>query len=405
MENLDLNKMANLKVLHVVSSYWPAFEFGGPIASVHTMNKFLARAGADVTVYTTDAGLKQDKEIAPEKENILDGVKVFYFPSYGYIHWNFSPDLFFKLRKNIKNFDIIQITGVWNFPVFAAAFWARFYGKPYVISPRGSLMEKPLMEKSQLIKKIYLALISKRDMQKASVVHFTTGPEEIDYLNAGLSLKKSVIIPNGIDPEELRVKRGTVSFRKKFNIANNKKIILFMGRLNWIKGFGILIPAFAEVVKKNSNAVLVISGSDSAGYSKTVKSLVEQYRLIRNVIFTGILEGNEKNMAYSAADIFVLPSYSENFGMVLAEAMHFGLPVITTKYVGIAPEILKNEAGIVIDKNAGELAGAILNILDNKILAEKLAKNGEKLVKEKFLASAVADKFMKLYNEITGHGK
>jgi len=389
-----------MKILHVVSSYWPAFGFGGPINSVHQLNKFLVRKGADVEVYTTNAGLKERKDIPLKKEMEIDGVKVFYFPCYGYIHWTFSPSLFFALAKNIKNFDIVQITGVWNFPVFAAAFWARIYKKPYIVSPRGSLMKEPLIGKSSFKKRLYLSLISKRDMEMASVIHFTTEAEKQDYLDTGLCFKKEVVIPNGIDAEDFSIKIKKNSFRKKFGIPKNKKIALFMGRLNWIKGFGLLIPAFAEVVKKEKNAVLIIAGGDESGYGETVRKLVKECKLVSNVIFTGMLTGEDKIAAYSESDIFVLPSYSENFGMALAEAMLFGLPVITTKYVGIAPDILKNKAGLIIDKDSEELTGAILNLLENKKLAEKIGENGKKLVKKEFLASIVADKFLKLYNDI-----
>jgi len=237
----------------------------------------------------------------------------------------------------------------------------------------------------------------------ASVIHFTTEAEKQDYLDTGLCFKKEVVIPNGIDAEDFSIKIKKNSFRKKFGIPKNKKIALFMGRLNWIKGFGLLIPAFAEVVKKEKNAVLIIAGGDESGYGETVRKLVKECKLVSNVIFTGMLTGEDKIAAYSESDIFVLPSYSENFGMALAEAMLFGLPVITTKYVGIAPDILKNKAGLIIDKDSEELTGAILNLLENKKLAEKIGENGKKLVKKEFLASIVADKFIELYNDIYGN--
>lgn len=261
-------------------------------------------------------------------------------------------------------------------------------------------MKEPLAKKSSLKKKLYLSLISKRDLEKALVVHFTTEAEKLDYLNAGLSFNKEVIIPNGIDIEDLNTKTKKNHFRKKFGISSKKKMVLFMGRLNWIKGFGILIPAFAEIIKKEPDAVLIIVGGDENGYGETVKKMVKENGLLSNVIFTGMLEGEDKAAAYSESDVFVLPSYSENFGMALAEAMLFGLPVITTKYVGIAPDILKSKAGIIIDKDVEELAGAILNLLENAALRAKMGKNGKELVKKEFSASVVADKFLKLYNDI-----
>ena len=285
--------LRTMKILHVVSSYWPAFQFGGPIYSVHLLNKELVKKEVDVTVYTTNVGLKDKKDIIFKKETIIDGVKVFYFPYYGYVHFTFSPALFWALAKNIKNFDLVHITGVWNFPVCAAAFWARFYRKPYIISPRGSLMKEPLEKKSSLKKKIHLFLIAKRDLKNAAAIHFTVEREKEEYLRAGLPLKKAIIIPNGFSSEEFNMGTSDVpnidvntrtsdvqklDFRQKFGINTDKKIVLFLSRLNWKKGLDTLIPAFAEVIKKEPNVVLVLAGPDENNYKKEVESKIENWQ-------------------------------------------------------------------------------------------------------------------------------
>ncbi len=396
-----------MKILHVVSSYWPAYEFGGPIQSVHLLNKFLAKKGADITVYTTNSGLRENREILLTKETDLDGVKVFYFPYYGYVHFTFSPSLFWALRKNVKNFDLVHITGVWNFPVFAAAFWARFYKKPYIISPRGSLMKEPLEKKRPLLKQIYLFLIAKRDFKKASAIHFTVEAEKEEYIRADLPLKKFFIIPNGLDMEEFKENIEKGIFRKKWGIPDDKRVILFLGRLNWKKGLDTLIPAFSEVIKKEQKALLVIAGPDDEGYSKNIKEAAISFGLMyktnpadNKIIFTSIITGRDKISAFLESDVFVLPSYSENFGMAVIEAMYFGLPVIITKYVGIAPYVLKNQAGLVIEKDERELANAILKILNNPDLAKEMGQHGRYLVETEFSPVSVAEKFLNLYKEL-----
>jgi len=394
-----------MKILHISSSYFPALQMGGPIKSVHELNKWLVKNGAEITVYTTNAGLKNNKEILLKKEIDLDGVKVFYFPYYSYIHWTFSPGLFWAIKKNIKNFDLIHITGIWNFPVSAAAFWARFYKKPYIISSRGSLMEEPLKIKSFLKKKIYLYLFSKRDIKGAVAVHFTTESEKEEYLKVGLPLKKLIVIPNSIETEESNIEMSDVQkfyFRKKFNIETDKKIVLFVGRLHQIKGLDTLIPAFAEVIKKEPKAVLVLAGPDENNYKKEIELKIENCKLKINkeVIFTGMILSNDKTAAYKESNVFVLPSYSENFGMAAAEAMSFGLPVIMTKGVGISDEIEKAVAGIVIEKNEKQLSEAILKILNNPDLAKKMGEQGRELVKNEFSSGKVAERFIKEYNKI-----
>jgi len=428
-----------MKILHVVSSYWPAFEFGGPIESVHNLNKELAKKGVDITVYTTNSGLRNIRMSDIQKLNLsisgmsdiqnigkgkceIDGVRVFYFPYYGYVHWTFSPALFLALGREVKNFDLVHITGVWNFPVWAAAFWARFYKKPHIISPRGSLMKEPLEKKSQLKKKIYLSLITKRDFKKASAIHFTVEKEKKEYLKAGLPLRKAVVIPNGLDIKGYEIRNEYEytklrnNFRKKFGIHNDAKIVLFLSRLNWKKGLDTLIPAFSEVIKKKPKAVLVLAGGDEKNYKKEIIKMINNCHLTcadfsphnsafspresASCIFTGMLLGEDKVAAYQIADVFVLPSYSENFGMVVVEAMAAEKPVVITKGVGISKEVEAAGAGIVIDKDEKQLAEAILKILDNPDLAKKIGERGKRLVETEFSWPEIASRFMEAYKNL-----
>lgn len=410
-----------MKILHIASSYYPAFEFGGPIESVHQLNKWLAKKGVEVTVYTTNAGLRS-RQFSFKKETNLDGVKVFYFPYYGYVHFTFSPSLFVALVKNAKKFDLIHITGIWNFPVGAAAFWARFYKKPYIISPRGSLMKEPLEVKSSLKKKVHLFLIGKRDLKNAAAIHFTTEVEKEEYLKAGLLLKKAIVIPNALDTDDFDIKRFDfpgLSFRKKFNIPADKKVVLFLSRLNWKKGLDTLIPAFAEVLENFRTSdvpnidvnirtsdvpgiVLVIAGPDEKNYKKEIELKIENCKLKigKDVIFTGMLLGEDKIAAYKESDVFVLPSYAENFGMAVVEAMHFKVPVVVTEGVGIAPEIKKAGAGLVVKKDSTAVAEAILKILNSPDLGREMGKAGKKLVEEEFSSEKVAGKWVQVYNEL-----
>ncbi len=391
-----------MKILHIASSYYPAFKMGGPIQSVYLLNKFLAKQGVEITVYTTNAGLKSDKNLLLGEKVEIDGVKVFYFPYYGYIHWTFSPVLFWQIKKNIKNFDLIHITGVWNFPVCAAAFWARFYKKPYIISSRGSLMKNPLAKKSFFKKIFYLWLIAKRDLKNAAAVHFTVEVEKEEYVKAGLQFQKAIIIPNSIDINEYENTKLQKYFRDKFGISHDKKIILFLGRLNWIKGLDTLILALAEVMKKEPNAVLILAGPDDGNYKKEIELKIVNCKLkiSKDVIFTGMLLGEDKVAAFRESDVFVLPSYSENFGVAVVEAMATGLPVVITKGVGISKELKQSGAGLVIEKDFKQIAEAILKILNNSDLAQKMGAAGKKLIEAKFSAQKVAKKFIKEYNQI-----
>jgi glycosyltransferase involved in cell wall biosynthesis len=160
-------------------------------------------------------------------------------------------------------------------------------------------------------------------------------------------------------------------FRTKFGLKSEDKVILSLGRLNWKKGFDTLIPAFAEIHKNIPNTKLVIVGGDENGYKKEIELLIAEYlpaqagQLQNSVIFTGELKGEEKLSAYQDADLFVLPSYAENFAMTVLEAAQCGLPSVVTPAVGLAGEISKFEAGLVVEKDSVKFAEAIIGVLQD----------------------------------------
>jgi glycosyltransferase involved in cell wall biosynthesis len=408
-----------MKVLHVCPTYWPAFESGGPTQSVHSLNKALVKNGINVTVYTTDVGLRGDFWRRLKRENNLNGVRVIYFKSFGYKHYNFSPTLFWALAFHAGSFDIIHLTGIWNFTVAFGVFWAKIYRKPYIISPRGSLMKEPLKRKGSVRKNIYLSVFGKMFLRDAALIHFTAENEKEEYLEAGFPLKKGIIISNSFDTEEfenLREGADGKRFRNKFNISERQKVILFLSRLSWKKGFDTLLPAFADVLKKEKDAILVLAGCDDEGYAEKVEEIAfsvgfrkdqiislihpqgNKLAVDPKIIFTGMLLDKDKVSAFLGSDVFVLPSYSENFGMAVAEAMCFELPIIVTKYVGIAPLIKERGAGVVIEKNRDELAGAILKVLEGRADVRQMVRAAKKLVEE-FSLSRVATAMSEAYKK------
>jgi len=391
-----------MKILCVVPSYFPAFKYGGPTASIHNLNKSLVKRGIEVTVFTTNVGLEKTPV---NSELNVDGVKVFYFnftkifEFLGPSGWQFSRPMSLALKNKLKDFDLVYLSAIWNYPTAIAAHYCRKYKKPYVVSTRGALY--PFAVKSKAWKKwLYYKLVSQRDLKNASAVHYTTA-DEMEKCHSFLGLKnKAFVAPNVIDFSDYLNLPPKNQFRDSYKIPGDKKIVLFLGRIHFIKGLDTLIPAFARVADKNPQAVLVLAGGDEDGYRKTVEDLVKKHDLENRVIFTGMITGKEKTSALQDADVFVLPSYSESFGMSAVEAMYFSLPVVITENAGIASDIARAGAGIVIKKEETPLENAISKILNNPDLAGKMGKQGRKLVETEFSGLAVADKFIRVYNEI-----
>jgi glycosyltransferase involved in cell wall biosynthesis len=366
------------------------------------LNKSLVKQGVDVTVYTTNLDARRVLDVPTGKETIVDGVKVWYFPA-TFRPWEYSRVMHRAIRDTVKDFDIVHVTSVFLSASTLGTYYARKYQKPHIISPRGSLMREPLAHHA-LRKKAYLRLVEKRNLARAGAIHFTTPLEREEYEQEKLPLRKAFVIPNGLDVKEFGIRIPPDTFREKFCIAADRRIVLFLSRINWKKGLDTLIPAFAEIVKKEPKAILVIAGGDDEGYGTKVKLQVASCKLQDKVVFTGMLVGEDKIAAYHAADVFVLPSYAENFGMVIAEAMACGVPVVITPRVGLAPYVREARAGVVVEKDVAAVTSAIIRILGDSLSARAMGEAGRKLVVERFSMESVADAFLEAYNTLIREG-
>jgi glycosyltransferase involved in cell wall biosynthesis len=382
--------------------YWPDFNYGGPVASVHSLNKALARKGIDITVYTTNVNL--DDKVKVNQEIKIDAVKVTYFEFkklfefMGSAGWQFSLGMKEALKNNLKAFDLVYLVNVWSYPAAIAAYYSRLYGKPYIVVTSG--MHYPdTFSKKAWKKTPYYHLVVKKILQGACAIHYTT-EDEARKTNSFLRLKnRAIIIPNGVDMSEFSDLPDKERLRLRYPYLKDKKIILFLGRIHWIKGLDILLRAYAALIKEKDDVHLVIAGNDEAGYARKVKKWVRKYKMDYRVTFTGLLMGKEKIEAYSGSDIFVLPSYSENFGMSVAEAMACGLAVVISDKVGIHNDIRRNKAGIIVQANAESLYQGVKLLLENPDLRKEIAFNGRKLVEECYDIDKVADKMIEAYSK------
>ncbi len=395
-----------LKVLHVIPYYYPAFNFGGPVTLVHYLNRALVSKGIDVTVFTTDVGI--ENKVKNNSEVIVDGVKVIYFKQKSFLRflsrsgWNFSFGLISSLRKRISLFDVVHISEVWGFSAAFASYYSVKFKKPYIVSPRGSLY--PYTFKKKIWKKLpYYHLVTKKILKMASLIQYVTEDEK-NQSHGFLKLKnKAVVIPSGIDFSEFSILPEKGELQNKFPFLKGKKIILFLSRINWIKGLDILMESFKEIVKTRNDLHLLVAGEDLGdGYKEVVKGRVKEGGIEDMVTFTGLLKGKDKIMAYAGSDIFVLPSYSENFGMVVIEAMACGIPVIISDKVGLSKNVKEYNAGIVVNTKAENITEALKALLDDGELRKTYAEKGKKFA-QYYNIENVADIMINAYKEVVIH--
>ncbi len=388
-----------MKVLSVAASYWPAFQYGGLIYVAHRLNRALVEKGVDVTVYTTNIGL--DGRVPVDQAVDLDGVRVFYFTFskpfevFAGTGWQFSLQMTKALARHVRDFDLVHVAGIWNYPTAAASHYARKYGVPYILKPMGALY--PYSVRGKGWKKLpYYSLISRRDVQRAAAVHYVSRDEREKCHPAHGPENRAFVSPSGMDAPHLPDREA---LRRRHPALQDKKVILFLGRIHRIKGVDILAKAHARLAKERGDVHLLVVGPDEGGYETTVKTILRREGAADSATFTGMLQGEEKWEALAGSDIFVLPSHSEGFSVAILEALSCGLPVVISPECHF-PEVAETGAGHVVPVEMDPLIVAVRSLLDNPELRRKMGENGRRLVQERYGWNGIADQMVGEYEKI-----
>lgn len=385
-----------MRILQVIPSL--AWSSGGPTTAVLGLSFALANHGQEVTIFTTNADINKKSDVPLGKPVNIQNIKVTYFPLQCLKRYKISLPLLEALKRNILNFDIVHIHTLFQFSTLAASYFCRKYRKPYMISLHGHLDPFGL-RRHIFLKGPYMWCFERNNLENASLLHFTTDEERRLTNNLNLPAQKKVI-PFGINLEEFSHLPPDETFRLQYPQLKDKKIILFLSRISFKKGLDILVKAFAKLAREKNDAYLIIAGPDDEGYGRKVKNWLDKEKVLHQTLFTGMLLGEDKLAAFRCSDVFVLPSYSENFGMAVVEAMACGIPVVISDKVGIYREVNENKAGVVVECNEISIYEAIKSVLDNQTFAAELAFNARKMVKEYYDINKVADKMIQAYKEI-----
>lgn len=371
-----------MRILQVISAI--SSELGGPSNAVLSLSRELIRQGHQVIIFTTDFSSNKNRLRVPLKKPILlNGVPVVFFPCNFFSNYKVSFSLAKAIKKCIAFFDLFYIHSLFQFASHVACFFCQLYKKPYILRPLGQLDPKLILKKSALFKFLDLLFIDIKNLKLAAFVHFTSLKEK-NFSRWFVLGCKSKVLPLGLDLEELQNLPVHGRFREKFPFFRNKKIILFLGRINYKKGLDLLLSAFGYLVLKGEDIFLVIAGPDNEGYKKKLISNIRKKELLDRIFFTGMLRGKYKLSCLVDCDIFVLPSYSENLGFAALEALACGKPVIISNRVGIHDKIEEYKAGIVINPEIKCLIHAIKYLLDFPEMGIVFGKNGQQLIKKEF---------------------
>ena len=383
-----------MRILHVVPSYLPAVRYGGPIFATHGLCKALVARGHEVQVFTTNIDGPGNSPVPIGLPVNMEGVQIRYFPCSLLRRLYWAPALGRALESEIRSFNALHLHSVFLWPTWAAARGARRASVPYVLSPRGMLVKELIHRRSRFAKSAWIYLIEKSNIEHAAAVHLTSQLETSELERFGWRFPRLAVIPNGID--EPMVPAGDISADVDA-IASAQPLVLFLGRLSWKKGLDRLLHAFAQT----RSGKLAIVGTDDEGLAPQVKKLAEELQLADRVrVVARTVVGSEKERLFAAAQLFVLCSYSENFGNTVLEAMRRRVPVVITPEVGAAEIVRQSAGGLVAQGNAEAFGAAIGHLLDNPTLARSMGEAGQRYVMTHYTWAGISARMEELYESL-----
>lgn len=347
--------------------------YGGPARSVPNLGLALSRLGMDVGLWAPDGSASQSPLIqAYDAIQKLDGPLQEAWNTFGRV-------------------DVLHDNGIWNLHHLRLSQLAERMGAPRMVSTRG-MLEPWAMNYKPIRKKLAWWGYQHKSLREATAIHVTAPSEGAEVSRFGLN-QLMFDIPNGVDiPSwECVIEHRTDSVDDRFTC-------LFLSRLHPKKGLPMLLEAWSKIMPNGWR--LVISGPDEDGHLSSVKAYVSKLKLDGVVHFAGALEGIDKEEALAKSDLFVLPTYSENFGIVVAEALAHGCPVITTH--GAPWSILEEErCGWWVPISVESLADA-LGTATRLSRAQRLemGDRGRSVVESRFAWDGIAKRFVDAYEQV-----
>lgn len=356
---------------------------GGTAERTFQMSRALAKAGVACMILTTDAGL------TPARIRALGAVELTALPCI----WRrfYVPRLSLrKIEALVARADVVHLMGHWSLLNAVVYLVASRMQKPYVVCPAGAL---PVFGRSRLLKRIYNWVVGYRLIRGARYCIAVTPAEIEHFAQYGVPPEKVHVIPNGIAMDEVPAPDPT-AFRSKHGLGTAPAIV-FVGRLNPIKGPDLLLEAFCNLKGALADYQLVFVGPDG-GMLSSLQEVVHRRGVAERVRFLGFIGGEDKYQAYYAASLLAIPSRQEAMSIVVLEAGATGTPVLLTDRCGI-PEVADHGGGEVVEASVTGLERGLLSMLrDTAALARKGAAL-KSYVERTYLWDNLAPRYLALY--------
>jgi glycosyltransferase involved in cell wall biosynthesis len=382
-----------MRILKVTQTYFPYLNMGGPPAKVRAIARALVARGHQVTVLTADrgagqtAGGRSSRQESEEQKAVGrkqkagwgandHGVEAVYLGTLqNYRATTINPGILRFCASRLGEYDVVHIYGLYDLLGSVVGWFCRRRSVPYVLEPLGMFGPKVRSERK---KNLYRKLVGNSLFTGAQVVIATSETERAELIAGGLDETKILLRRNGINIDDFETLPPPGSLRARLKIEAATPLLVFVGRLSFIKGLDLLVKAFAQI--KNEAHLIIAGPDDEDGCASEVKKLINELKLHDRVTLAGPLYGDEKLEAFVDADFVVLPSRYESFGNVAAEAIACGTPVLVTDQCGIAP-LVDGRAGLVIACDVDGLRSGLQRLLDDQNLLAQLRAGCESVAR------------------------
>jgi len=381
----------------VSPSFYPAWAYGGIPRCAYELCRALARLGDEVTVWTTDACDAAGR--LPERSAAVDGIDIRRFP-------NLSNRLAYQLqlylplglagqaRAGVGAFDLVHIHSHRHLLEAVVSRAARRLGKPYVCTANGTA---PAIERHLSAKWLVDRLGAREILRQAAACIAVAHAEISHYRQAGVAPESVEVIPNGLRLEEYDGLPARGGFRHRHGIGANERLTVFVGKITPRKGVDVLLRALAALPPDVQLAVV----GNFMMPQEPLQRLARELGVETRVRFTGLLTGADKLSAYVDADVVAYPSVDEIFGLVPAEALMCGAPVVVCDDSGCGELVRAAQGGLLVRYgDAPALAQALRRLLDDAELRARCVASGQRYAREHLGWDRIAAQTQALYREI-----
>ncbi|MDJ0673796.1 MAG: hormogonium polysaccharide biosynthesis glycosyltransferase HpsP [Calothrix sp. MO_167.B42] len=390
-----------MRILQIVPSI--SLVYGGPSQMILGLAPALAQSGVEVTVITTningDNGQKP-LDVPLNSPIQQDGYEIIYFRCSPFRRYKFSLDLCKWLNRHVSTYDLAHIHALFSPVSSLSAMICRQQQIPYILRPLGTLDPADLRKKKQL-KQLYVAILERHNLAGAAAIHFTSTQEAKISARFGVSTK-DLVIPLGVNWVDGEENGKDNSIRQQLAIPHGIPLVLFMSRIAPKKGLDLLIPALEKLLANGLKFHFVLAGSNpqDPNYETKIRLQIQNSTLRSHSTITGFITGESKTALLQGADIFVLPSYYENFGIAVAEAMVAGIPVVISDGVHICQQVRDSESGWVGTTDVNDLVKLLTEALENPQERQRRGLRAKAYALQHYSWNAIARQIIAAYQDI-----